>query len=402
MNPLPLVAADLRASRWGALVVALLVGCAVALSVVVSAAERSLRAGSARAADDFDLLVGGPGSATDLVLATVYLRPTDLPLVDAKRVKRLMEAKGTALVAPLAFGDSADGQPVVGTIEAFVRHLARRGMIEGRAFAREGEAVVGADVRLRLGERAVPVHGQQTVKLPGGAGHHHDEEAFSVVGRLPRSGTAWDHAILVPIETVWEAHHLVLGERDDGRIGPPWPDDAVGGASVVVIKPAGVADAYRLRQALKGDGLLALFPAETLIELYEALGSAGAVAAAIAHGAHALVLIAIGLVAMAALAARRTQIAVLRAMGAPAGFVFLVVWLEIVVLLAAGVVLGTGLAWAATAVITTWASASLGFVLPASLSFGDFSGAGLILLAGLLLAALPALFAARQPAANAP
>ncbi len=399
MNPLPLVAADLRAARWGAVVVALLVGCAVALSVVVSAAERSLRAGSARAADDFDLLVGGPGSATDLVLATVYLRATDLPLVDARRVRRLMEAKGAALVAPLAFGDSVDGQPLVGTTEAFVRHLARRGAIEGRAFAREGEAVIGADVRLKLGQRAVPVHGQHSVRMPGGAGHH-EEEAFSVVGRLPRSGTAWDRAILVPIETVWEAHHLVLGERTDGKIGPPWPDDAVGGASVVVIKPVSVADAYRLRQALKGDGLLALFPAETLVELYEALGSAGAVAAAIAHGAHALVLIAIGLVAMAALAARRTQIAVLRAMGAPPVFVFLVVWLEIAVLLAAGVVLGAALAWAATAVITTWAAASLGFALPATLSFGDFSGAGLILLAGLLLAALPGLFAARQSAAN--
>jgi len=75
MNPLPVVLADLRRSRAGALAVASLIAVAVALGVAVSSQERALRAGSARAADPFDLLIGARGSATQLVLTTVYLQP---------------------------------------------------------------------------------------------------------------------------------------------------------------------------------------------------------------------------------------------------------------------------------------------------------------------------------------
>ena len=43
---------------------------------------RALREGSARAADAFDLLIGAPGSETQLVLTSVYLQPASLDLID--------------------------------------------------------------------------------------------------------------------------------------------------------------------------------------------------------------------------------------------------------------------------------------------------------------------------------
>ena len=61
INPLPLVLADLRRSRAGAAAVVALIGVAVALGVAVTAEERALRAGTARAADAFDLVVGARG-----------------------------------------------------------------------------------------------------------------------------------------------------------------------------------------------------------------------------------------------------------------------------------------------------------------------------------------------------
>ena len=44
------------------------------------------------------------------------------------------------------------------------------------------------------------------------------------------------------IETVWEAHHLVLGEHEDGKIGPPWPDGAVA-ETMVSVGPTSQGDA---------------------------------------------------------------------------------------------------------------------------------------------------------------
>ena len=73
MNPFPLVVAELRRHRLGASAVVALIALAVALGVALGAQESALRRASARAADRFDLVVGAPGSPTQLVLTTVYL-----------------------------------------------------------------------------------------------------------------------------------------------------------------------------------------------------------------------------------------------------------------------------------------------------------------------------------------
>ena len=61
-NPLPVVMADYRRNRLLLAITFALIALAVAIGVGVIAQERALRQGSARAADDFDLLIGAPGS----------------------------------------------------------------------------------------------------------------------------------------------------------------------------------------------------------------------------------------------------------------------------------------------------------------------------------------------------
>ena len=83
-NPWPLVAGRSAPAPGGAAAIVLLVALAVALGVAVSAQERALRQGSARAADAFDLSIGAPGSETQLVLSTVYLQPAAIDLIDGR------------------------------------------------------------------------------------------------------------------------------------------------------------------------------------------------------------------------------------------------------------------------------------------------------------------------------
>src|SRR5215813_12042381 len=127
MNPWPVVVADLRALRWVAWVTPLLIAIAVAVGIAISAQETALRRSSAKAADDFDLLIGAPASNTQLVLTTIYLQPAAIPLI--------------------------------GTTAAFAGRWGRLAPSEGRLFSREGEAVVGKDVRLAIGEAFTPSHG---------------------------------------------------------------------------------------------------------------------------------------------------------------------------------------------------------------------------------------------------
>src|SRR5499426_2130576 len=120
MNPLPVVRAELRRAGVSTVAAITLIAIAVALGVAVTAQERALRVGSARAADPFDIVVGARGSPTQLVLSSIYLQPGGLELVPGEIVDRVMAERGVTWAAPLAFGDSYRGAPVVGTTTAYL------------------------------------------------------------------------------------------------------------------------------------------------------------------------------------------------------------------------------------------------------------------------------------------
>jgi putative ABC transport system permease protein len=400
LNPLPVVAADIRRSRTGFLAVVGLIAVAVALGVSVSAQERALRTGSARAADAFDLLVGAPGSPTQLVLTSVYLQPAALPLVSGAVLKRLQEESGAAYVAPIAFGDRYRDYPVVGTTAAFVTLGGMRKPAEGRVFASEREVVVGADVRLALGARFAPSHGVVAPKAEPedkASDHDHHDVEYVVVGRMPRSGTPWDRAIVVPVEAVWEVHGLSNGHTEGKeRIGPPWDGAEVAGVPAIVVKPKTVADAYKLRGKYRTEGTTALFPAEVLVDLYGLLGDARDLLAAISVATQALVIAAVLLAVFASLALRRRQLAILRALGASRRYVFAVVWTHVSLMIALGSALGLVAGWAGAAALSSVFSARTGIALSASLARQELLMATAVVVIGMLLAGIPSWSSYRQ------
>ena len=201
------ILADLNRFRLGGFFIAAIVALAVALGVAVTLQERALRLGSARAAEKFDLIVGAAGSETQLVLSSVFLQPSPLPLMPGKVLSDLEADPRVAWAAPIGFGDFFGTSPIVGTTTTLVRNLSS-GTSEGAVFAHEGEAVIGADVPLAMGSTVKPMHGTL-----GEGGHTHTELAYTVVGRLKPTGSAWDRAILVPIRAVWDIHGL--GHHDD-------------------------------------------------------------------------------------------------------------------------------------------------------------------------------------------
>ena len=220
MNPLMLIKGELRRSFGGILALALVLALSLSLGVGVSMTERAVRQGTARAGDAFDLLVGAQGSSVQLMLGAVYLRPQSLPLVPGGAVTEILTQEGVVWAAPLAFGDRWNASPLVGTTTDMVTLGGNRTLAEGRAFAAQDEAVLGAGVPLRLGEAFSPMHGQVS------ASHNeHGHVRYKAVGRLPETGTPWDNAILIPIESVWAVHDalpdaghgLPLGHLFEGK-----------------------------------------------------------------------------------------------------------------------------------------------------------------------------------------
>ena len=417
MNPWLLIKAEWRRSRWGMLALALVLGLSASLGFTVSMLERGVRQGAINAGDAFDLLVGAPGSPTQLLLSTVYLQPAPLPLLEHEVFARLAQSPGVSWAAPLAFGDRWGDFPLVGTTEALVTLGGKRPLSAGVPFEEgpEGEpaanfgahgvgetdgsdeaggvdaehagghtrkaglrqAVAGALVPLGLGEVFTPAHG--LIRLPEGngeeAGHAHIR--YRIVGRLPLTGTPWDKALLVPLESVWAAHGLRPEDRP--------------GLSAVVVKPAAIADAYKLRAAWQTAGTQAVFTGEVLTGLFATLGDVRALLQSMAWISQFISLGGVLLATLFAVALRRDSLLLLRTLGAPRAYLMITVWSLAAGVIALGVLSGLGLAFVAAHGAATLLHQATSTALPVNLSATEWRMAGAFVAVGLVAAASPAL-----------
>lgn len=148
------------------------------------AQEQGPRAGTAAAAGKFDSVIAAPGSEVTAMLVSVYLQPTDAPLLPEEVWTQIAGEPDIAFAAPRAFGDSVGGYPIVGTTRALIDHLTD-GLPEGRPFAAPGEAVIKHDVALALGARFEPAHGVRFAAMA----HAHEGIGIEVVDRMPRLGS---------------------------------------------------------------------------------------------------------------------------------------------------------------------------------------------------------------------
>ena len=301
INPFPLVWAIMRRHAVVSITFVLLIALAVGIGAAITAQERALRSGSARASDKFDLIVGAPGSQIDLLLRVVFLQPGAVELLAGEPERKLLSDQKADFVAPIGFGDSYEGHPIVGTIPQLVMHLSGEQLAEGRNFETPLEAVIGADTDLKLGDVFHATHGEEEIQ---GEEHEHEhEQSITVVGRMAPTGTPWDRAILTPIELTWMVHELGNGHGDAPleKVGPPFDLDTVPGIPAAVVKPKTVAGAYGLRGEYRTPQTTAFFPAEVLVQLYELIGDVRVVMSGLAIATEVLLVAAISALSAAAL-----------------------------------------------------------------------------------------------------
>ncbi|WP_224554564.1 FtsX-like permease family protein [Pectobacterium versatile] len=459
MIPWRLIWVDWRRLWPGVLVVVLLIATATALSISVSLQERALRMGSAKAADRFDLVIGAPGSETQLVLSSVFLQPSALTLIPAQVLTDLEKNPLVAWAAPVAFGDFYQGMPIVGTTPPLVTDNGKRPLTAGRVFNDGFEAVVGAQTGLTVGSTFSPIHGQVGTE----GAHAHDDVTYTVVGVFPADGSAWDKAILVPVNAVWRVHgihpphgadddhdhnehegehdhegehgghthdetahadehhnesHPAEGaESDDHHATVAQPvtvphDDEYGeaeahghahqaGLPAIVVKPKTIAGAYQLRSLYRSNTTLAVFPSEVLVKLYSMLGDIRELLTYISLGTQGLVGVAVAMVAVIHLRQRQKQIGALRAFGAPRYGIFTLIWSGLMSLVSVGVLLGVGLGYLAARAIAVVMSEKSGFVLPVTLEWEDIHFVLLLLLVAAVVLTIPAMLSYRQSPATA-
>lgn len=394
LSPWPLVRAMLGRFSAANTVFVGLIAIAVGIGAGLTAQERGLRQGSARAAEKFDLVVGAPGSEFTLMLAAVYLQPTDVALLTGAQYAEIAASERVALAAPIAFGDSHAGAPVVGTTADFVAHLSG-GLAEGRVFATATEAVAGAFAPVTIGQSITPAHGHG----PAAEDEAHAGFGYTVTGRMPPTGSPWDRAILVPVEGVWAVHGLADGHAPEhaGRIGPPFDAAYFPGTPAVLVRSDELWAHYALKSRFTRPDMMAFFPGTVLAQLHAIMGDVRAAMSLLAGVTQVLVTVAVlaGLMILTRIFAR--GLALLRALGAPVRYVFAVVWGYCAALILSGALAGLALGQVAAAVLSRMVTARTDVLVTATLGWPEVHlVAGFVSLT-LLLALLPAWVAVRRP-----
>ena len=305
--------------------------------------------------------------------------------------------------APLAFGDRAGKASLVGTTRVFVDQAGKRTLLAGRNFEKPYEAVAGSNAGFSINDEFHPGHG-----MSAALGHEH-KESFRIVGILPETGTPWDRAVLVPIETLWSMHgqnptstHDVHGDHIHEEI-EAWLNKDMSklpGASALVVKPTNMAGAYRIRQhllkssAIAPDSsvvnLMAVFTGEALIELFAVFAAAASALKAFAASSVATSLAAALLTGFVLAKLREKDLRLLRTMGAPRRFILASVWasIEAAILLASlgALILGTALSVAAGMVIAS----QTGISMMPSLGLDEIAMLAVVIAAGAVFAVIPA------------
>ncbi|AUH32432.1 FtsX-like permease family protein [Paracoccus tegillarcae] len=394
----PLVRSLLRRYRWTNLAFVLLVALSVALGVGLIAQERGLRQASARVAEKFDLIVAAPGDEVSMLMATVYLQAVDAPLLDGATWQALTEAAGDrATLTPIAYGDSWQGHPIVGSTADFVAHLSGL-LAEGAIFGTPDEAVIGARVPLAVGGEVEPAHGHGALAED----HAHEGVHLHVTGRMAPTGSPWDDAIIQPVEGVWLTHGLGNGHDDieSQRIGPPFDAEHFPGSPAVLVTTPDLPTAYGLQSQFTTRDTMAFFPGAVLSRLHGLMGNMREIMSVMSLGTQALVAAAVmaGLIVLSQLFERR--LALLRALGAPSRAVFAVVWSYAAVLLGAGSVLGLGLGFLAVRVLSGLLSARTGLLIRPMMGWSELHLVATYFTIALLFALVPAAIALTRPVAE--
>lgn len=407
-------------SAWNRRLTLSLVMGSVALSTLlllgVERLRHEVRQNFARSISGTDLVVGARTGSVQLLLHAVFHVGGATSTIHTSSLDALAANPAVDWLVPLSLGDTHRGYPVLATTADYfrrVRHGEHQALVlaQGRAFgdspAALFEVVLGAEVARALGSglgaQLTLSHGES---LMGEA--EHDDQPFTVVGVLQRTGTPVDRTLHISLRAM-EAIHL---DWADGHRHPP--DDA---DHDLLLAPATGPDAWKdldlsprqVTAALVGlksraaaltvqrqvnqfaaEPLMAVLPGVALDELWALVGVGEN--AMLALSALVAVVSLLGLVAvvLAGLNERRRELAVLRAVGAGPRQILLLLLAEGCLVTWTGAVAGVLGTAALIGLLGPWLQSQwglhLGWAPPTPRQWGLL---GAVLLAGMAASLVP-------------
>ena len=393
-------------SAWNRKLTLGLTTIAIALSVTlligVDRLRNEAREGFNHSVSGTDLIIGARTSPVQLMLYAVFRIGEATNNIRWNAYQDIVADPLVAWSIPLSLGDSHHGFPVLGTTSAYFDHFhygddQALKFSKGKPFIDTFDAVLGSEVAARLdyhlGDHITLSHGTGTVGLP-----EHADKPFVITGILAPTGTPVDRTVHVSLEAISAIHLDWVG-------GAPMPGFTIPQkyvhkfdlkpkeitAALVGLKSrAAVFRMQRMVNDFSEEPLLAVMPGVALEQLWQVLDVAEK--SLLAVSAMVVVVGLSGLVAviLAGLNERRRELAILRAVGARAHEILLLLTLEGLFVTIAGIVSGVVVLELLTLVLAPTAQATYGIAIrPSFVTLDEMKLLGMVITVGLLASLVP-------------
>lgn len=391
LNAFTLALKSMRHKPLPATLNLLLMAIGIAMMTFVLSASQQLEDTALRDAQGIDLVVGAKGSPLQLILSSVYHVDVPTGNIPLEAQAQLANNRLVKKTIPLALGDSFQGFRLVGTSIDYIDHYGGT-LAQGRLFDAPMQAVFGSQAAARTGVAIGTVFAGSHGLARGG--EEHKNTPYTVVGILRPTGTVLDRLVLTPVESVWRVHEA---DHDEGEV-----HDGKRELTALLVQYASPLAAMSMPRWINSQaGLQAAQPAFEAAKLFRMLG----VGIDVLRGVAAIVLLSAALSMFVALynalQERKTDLAILRTLGASPVKLFSLLLTEGVVLALAGAAVGWLLGHGAVGMLGSALSEDQHLALNAwSMAPQEAWLAPVALAVGLLAALIPAVRAYRTDIAT--
>jgi putative ABC transport system permease protein len=350
-----------------------------------------------RTVSGVDLIVGAPSGQLNLLLYSVFRMGSPTNSINFKSFQVLQNNQQVEWAIPISLGDSHHGFRVIGTTQDYFTHF-RYGkkqpleFVQGQAFSSLFEVVIGIDVakehNYQVGDEIVVAHGVGSVSFK-----HHDDTPFVVSGILKPTGTPVDKSLHVTLEAI-EAIHLspaklrqLINDVDAVDLSP-------NNVTAVMLGLKSKFATFTLQRNINSyadDRLMAILPGVAMSELWSMMASFENLLRVISILVLFASLFGLSTMLLASMDQRKSEIAVLRVLGAGPSVIFSLVLIEALILVSVAIIASVMTISLTLALLGDWLASEYGLFLSANvLSMEALTAIGIILIASIITSTIPA------------
>lgn len=306
-----------------------------------------------------DLIVGSRTGSLNLLLYSVFRIGSPTNNIDWDSYQEIANNPKVKWAIPITLGDSHKGYRVMGTTQDYFEHFSYGNkhplaFKQGQAFEGLFDVVIGADIANKLGytlgEKLVLAHGMASTSFS-----LHDNLPFAVVGILKPTGTPVDQTLHVSLEAI-EAIHVgwQQGVKIPGREASSeqleqqerqqeLQPESITALMVGLTSRMATFHVQRNINNYRKEPLMAILPGVALSELWQMMGILENTLLLISILVFASSLLGLSAMQLSSIREREREIQLLRVVGAPPSFLFLLIELEVLFIALCSVLLGAGL-----------------------------------------------------------